>query len=238
MRGVGRLKSCLERHRVAMVHKRHREANSADYVEIDRVIERYRAGGGLRHPFQAYKLFALRETLERYRPRSILELGAGTTTAIFVRYVNKSAGARLTVVDENEKWLRNAMATAQISGEEGRIALHVACKVEDPSFPATRYESVPEGDYDFVLIDGPSLSISGAKNKAAVNTNIIDVVDQCYPKTILIDIRKATVEYLDRVAHDKYKSDISDVIRRKITDGYRYFSIFERRHAELVSSHM
>jgi ubiquinone/menaquinone biosynthesis C-methylase UbiE len=79
----------------------------AEYQKYDNIIKRFRSSGGLKHDFQAYKLYSLVKLLNQEQPRSILELGTGTSTMIFKEYVSKEDGACLTSVDESMHWLDN-----------------------------------------------------------------------------------------------------------------------------------
>ena len=50
---------------------------------------------------------------------SILELGTGTTTAIFCHYIRKSCPhGKLCCIDESERWLNNSKQIANVRGGE------------------------------------------------------------------------------------------------------------------------
>ena len=222
---LGRLKVKLYDWRISGIHKRHRHQHAADYLFIDEVISRYHANGGLAHPYQHYKLLELRALLDERRPKSILELGSGTTTAVIVDYIRRYPGTQATVIDESEKWLENARTIAKAEGAD--VSFLVKAKVEDPSRPSTFYADIPDSPYDFVLVDGPSLAINGKSDKSAVNTNILDLIKSKPPATILIDIRRATLEALTTESTG-YSVQPSDLITKRVRDGYQYFSIATR----------
>ena len=88
-----------------------------------------------------------------------------------------------------------------------------------------KYDVRIDGRYDLVFVDGPSLSIDGAKRKDAVNSNVFDL--ECMPRVIVVDVRRATAECLsDRYAKD-YDVRLSDLFSGKtLRPGYNYFSVF------------
>lgn len=207
--------------------------NAARYAGIDRIIDRFRANGGLKHEFQAYKLVALASLLEQHKPNKILELGSGTTTAVFSDYIRNTPGSTLTVIDESPDWLENARNIADIPSDDGRFSLRFAPKVETalPEGPIARYDIDLAADYDFVLVDGPSLTIDGVKNKRAVNDNIIALLGPQGPKLIAVDIRRATVDAMRQAAKGYYEVMPSDLFRGGLMPiGYRYFTLFKRKH--------
>lgn len=210
------------------VHNWHRRSHKEDYQLIDSYVEKYRALGGLRHPWQHYKLFQLRELLKVERPESILELGTGTTTIVFAEYVRNNQMARLTCVDESKHWLANSCQLAEIDDSNSRFCMIAADKlfIGDSKPEQIKYDVNLGGEFDFIFIDGPSLDVDGVKHKKAVNSNIFDIAQRKLPQIIVVDIRKATVEELKKRLGEKYDVFVSDVIAGRIYKGYRYFSIF------------
>ncbi|MFN4164145.1 MAG: hypothetical protein ACK4GK_06195 [Ferrovibrio sp.] len=225
------LKSRYSIWRTRRIHALHRRQHEAAYAEIDTIIRRFHDAGGLKHDFQAYKLFELSSLLSKHRPKKILELGSGTTTAVFSNYVRQDRGSSLTVIDESQHWLDNARRLAQIDDFDKRFDLIVAPKIEEwvDSTPIARYDVNITGEYDFILVDGPSLTIGGVKDKRAVNTNILPIIDRQETAIILVDIRAATVDAMLRHALDHYKITRSDIITGNLRPGYNYFTRFEKR---------
>lgn len=214
--------------KIKRVHAEHRRLNAKKYEYFDRIVERYRSSGGLKHDFQSYKLFSLSELLAKEKPLSILELGTGSTTAVFAEYIRKGDNTHLTCVDESEHWLEKNKELAGVVGLESRVEFLYAPKVfSDYLTPKEiNYNIKCSKLYDFVFIDGPSLKVNGSKIKDAVNGNIFDIVDYGRPRIIVVDIRKATVLEIIRRLGKCYEVDISDVITKNIKKDYRYFSIF------------
>ena len=243
MFGLGRLKFFLRQSNLRRVHRTHRLENLKDYSDVDNVVERYRKVGGLVNDFQAYKLFSLVQLLKDLRPENILELGSGTTTAVFADWVRSNQDVRLHSLDESDEWIRKSSALAGISEDDERFRMMSAPKIveqlEEGRHVASYDKSLTD-KYDFVLIDGPSLNVDGRKRKDTVNTDIFKLVEVSAPQSIIVDIRVATVRAMIEKLHD-YNYFISDLIGNPnpeglVSDkafglkaGYRYFSYFQKK---------
>lgn len=105
--------------RIKLLHRRHRAQNAAGYVDIDAILARFRSAGGLKHDFQPYELFLPRQLLERDRRISMLDLGSGSSTAVFVAHIREHGG-RLCSVDESDLWLANTIKLAGIEADDRR----------------------------------------------------------------------------------------------------------------------
>jgi hypothetical protein len=213
------------------IHSEHHRTNANKYKKIDEIIKKYRSSGGLKHDFQGYKLFSLSELLEEERPLSILELGTGSTTAIFTDYVRQGKGVNLTCIDESENWLMKNKVLAEVSDIESRVEFLYAPKVllENLLPIEVNYDMEFNKLYDFVFIDGPSLKINGTKIKDAINGDIFKIAGYGKPRVIVVDIRKSTVHEIIKRLGNYYEYFVSDVILKNINENYRYFSVFRLR---------
>lgn len=188
---------------------------------------------GLKHSYQFYKLYSLKKILEDTKPKNILEFGSGSSTLIFIEYL-QNFDCTLTSVDEDKAYLDGTkkLSSKFFSDISSINFVHAPKKHELIKDGIKIYYDLPDyfydNNFDFVFIDGPSLSIDGKKNKLAVNTNISDLLKYGDPSIIIIDIMKAIVEYLKTLLSDTYKITVSDVIRRKYRFNYTYFSIFKK----------
>ena len=197
MFGLGRLRRYFKYRQVARIHHKHRQFHANSYHRIDTILEIFRTAGGLKHDYQAYKLYSLREILYAKRPRRILELGTGTTTAVFADYV-RECGGELWSVDESIDWLANSRRLASIEDGDDRFHLLHAAKLsqkgEDGRPVAIGYD-IEWGDevFDLILVDGPSLWVDGVRYRQAINPDIFDIFNCNPPHTILVDIRASTV---------------------------------------------
>ncbi len=138
------------------------------------IVERFRGAGGLKHDYQAYKLFHLRLLLDRYKPASILELGSGSSTAIFAEYVKSCSEATICSIDESETWLTNAKALAGIESCDPRFEMRKCATLVGKlgNLTCVGYGLAADKEFDLVFVDGPSLRINGVRRKDAINDDV------------------------------------------------------------------
>ena len=159
------------------LHNLNRSKNIDDYKKIDAIVSRYRKFGGLINTFQHYKLFSLKELLSETQPLSLLELGSGTTTGIFYDYIQKNKSAEFLSVDESKEWLEKSAQIAGFTKHDRITQLHLDSifeKEENKLF--AKYNLDINKNFDFVMIDGPSLTYNGVKRKDAINSDIIKII--------------------------------------------------------------
>ncbi len=213
---------------IIKAHEEHFAGHRDDYKSLEKYVENFRSSGGLKHQYQVYKLWCLKKLLAQYKPKSILELGSGSSTLVFNEYV-KENDARLLSIDENEKWASNTLG---LIGEDKSTKTDILVK-EKICLPARmppeiKYDVDIKEKFDFVFIDGPSLQIGSGKFSEAVNSNIFDLPEA--PEVVVIDVRKATAEELAKkysVTHDAFLSDL--FTEKPVSEDYRYFSVFQKK---------
>jgi len=227
MRGLGRIKLAFESCRMARLHRKHRAQHREAYKTLDNIVEGYRATGGLRHQYQRYKLFCLKELLEHEVPRSILELGSGTSTAVFANYV-RGHEATLTTVDESGEWLESSRALAEIEPNDRRFRLLRKPKTVNRcgEHLFIGYGLDPKEAFDLVFVDGPSLRLDGQKRKDAVNDDVLRIIRTNPPRMIVVDGRAATVRALLDASRTLYTCSPSDIMKGGCRENYNYFSVF------------
>ena len=209
-------------------HRVHQLEHKKDYVAVSQYLDKFRSSGGLKNPYGKYKLWNLNQLLARFRPGSILEFGSGSSTLVFSEYVRRSAG-RLLSIDEEEKWAANTRRLVGITPDD-QIEIRTFQKLHnsDTDPREIKYDVSIEDEYDFVFIDGPSLTVDGAKWKDAVNSNILDLSNE--PTVIVVDGRKATALFLAERFSDNYQISLSDLFSgRPVKRNYKYFSYFYKK---------
>ncbi len=231
---VKQLKSLMHRRteqKYLRIHTAHERLYRDEYIFINDILRQYREEGGLSHQFQGYKLWSLERLLQRRKPRTILELGTGSSTAIFAKYVDDDfANRRLTSVDECNDWLQLSIRIANPVNSSSFKFIHgQSISERDATPPTVSYDVSLTDKYDLVFIDGPSLRIDGVKVKSAVNSNIFDVLHYHQPDLIVVDIRKSTVNELKGKIGDLYDCQCSDVLVRKAFKWYNYLTVFTHR---------
>jgi predicted O-methyltransferase YrrM len=216
-------------------HLLHKRLNKEKHKEAEEVLRRYRREGStLRHRYQEYKLVSLISLLNDVAPKTILELGAGSTTAIFANYIRRVPGTRLSSVDEHNWYLDQARRVAEVEKLDSRFTFiclpQKLIRNDLGVVEGAKYDGELIDRWDFIFIDGPSAWEGKNKNKQAISCNVFDLLDRYRPQTIVVDGRRATVkaliEYLSPEEYDHYPTDL---MSGDIRVGYRYFSYFRRR---------
>jgi hypothetical protein len=213
------------RFRLLWIHYQHRRKNMAIYEKLDQILFKFHKAGGHVNRAQHYKLFELQALLDKYRPKSIIEYGTGSTTPILVEYARRNAA--LTCFDEHIKWLENSKAMSSFTVEDDITFIHSPKEehlidgVEEVSYQNSNGLSA-----EFVMIDGPSLTVNGIKNLNIICRDVflIPIVD--LPKIIIIDVRIATVKSMIARLGQYYDYKVTDLSTRTLSNNYRYFSIF------------
>lgn len=232
MIGLRRLALWWRNRSIDAAHRWHRMRQPEAYVDIDDVVTRFRGSGGLKHRFQAYKLFELNQLLERHRPATILELGSGSSTAIFASFVKQGEGRHLTSVDESGKWLANARSLAGIDADDTRFTwLESQPRARQDASGVRIGYGISPAPYDLVFVDGPSLKLDGVQRKDAVNDDVYGLFGDHPPQVVVVDARYATVQAIADATRGQYEFMPSDLLSRFPSNGYRYFSVFVRREA-------
>ena len=227
---ISRVRRWLYDKKICRLHLRHRSQNHAAYSDIDDILNRFRSVGGLKHEYQPYKLFHLKKLLEKFQPSSILELGSGSSTAIFAAYVKERFGASLSSLDESEAWLSNSKALAGIDLNDARFSMRNCTALVGVfcNLPCVGYGLVVDKPFDFVFVDGPSLRINGISCKEAINDDVFRLADIFPPRIIVVDGRYATVRALESHLSSSYNIQRSSLMARMPCEDYNYFSIFNR----------
>ena len=204
---------------------RDRRKSPGEYAVADEVLTAFRNSGGLNWALQPYKLVSLDRLVRRLRPRSILEIGSGSSTVVFACYAHEE-GADFTSVDESEHWVANTVAMLQRFGVHSAVSTKVCSKSIALLRREARYLDMPRITADLVFIDGPALEVDGNK---VTDAACIDILSLPRPKYIIVDMRKPTVERLSIELADEYDVERSDVLLSSPRESFNYFSIFSQR---------
>jgi hypothetical protein len=202
----------------------HKRILSRRYEESYKIISEIRKGNALFGSY--YKYVHLHKLLADFQPSSILELGSGSTTGIFAVYARK-CDARVCTVEDNPAWLENTRKALGDLGNRVNFVLSPAVgELGNPNRCFYRYK--PAETFDFVYVDGPPLIINGQSDGSAVNWNIVEMIGRGVgPRTVVIDMRLATAEYIAKNFSDDYEAHLLEKKHRSLH--YRYHSFFVRR---------
>lgn len=197
-----------------------------EYKFADEVLAAFHSGGGLAPRMQAYKLVSLNRLLQSRKPASILELGSGSSTVVCARYASQN-NANFVTIEESKEWLDNTLSMLNSFGVADAVTPYVRNKHIDVVARTASYIDRPTVAADFVLIDGPALELGGEKYIDAACVDIFDMLPG--PKTIIVDVRKPTVERMVKeVSSSSYRYTPSDILSRSPKSNFNYFSIFSR----------
>src|SRR3989344_6638641 len=132
------------------------------------------------------------------KPKEVLECGTGTSTIVMAYGMlenERESGTqgRITSVEESEEW-RDIAYTLLPDNLKKYVEILFSQKVEDchALFRGVRYEHIPDRQYEFVFIDGPSTSAPSDKMKT-FDFDFIRVVEKSnMPVSAIIDCRPST----------------------------------------------
>ena len=164
-------------------------------------FEAQRAQGGFSHQFSELKLLELAEYLWRFRPKTILELGGGGTTAVLAEYAASESGVQVVSVDESQYYLdatrerlnielRDKITFVQCSRNEETDLDGLRTCFYDDAWKIMFHASA----VDLVYVDGPTTD-DGSGGKLPC-TDVVRLCDDGWVVGhVLFDVRIASVKY-------------------------------------------
>lgn len=197
-----------------------------DYAYVDSIIKKFEAEGLATDRFQRYKLWFLLELLNKHKPKNILELGSGSSTALLSDYADKN-GAKITSLETDAGW---ATLVRKYIGQNVSIIECSASGDANAQPKALRFDvDLGQQDFDLVIIDGPGDKFPGIGKKEGVTMNAVEL--SVLPKMIVVDGRNSTVQYLKNhprlAGHSFTANDL--YVKKLILPGYHFFAVFQQR---------
>ncbi|GAA4829527.1 class I SAM-dependent methyltransferase [Garicola koreensis] len=160
------LERSLQRHTTGTSHNtvRQVEAMWQLFPKVPRIRAQMPPSGGF--PMEARTLLHLSSVIEEVRPRTILELGGGTST-IWTGYLTEELGTRIVSIDHLEQYLHSTWDYVQRHGfadrTECRLAPLEPVTVDGEEYPWYSLSAFSDlADVDLLVVDGPPES-TGAK---------------------------------------------------------------------------
>lgn len=153
---------------------------------------RHSQSGSPRQPFKGWELWNL---LEKYKPKSIAEMGSGTTSAVFALWARRN-GAKYVCYEHHPEWAKVTESCLRDSGlvDQESPVRFVESRVREDQAATGFVESVPEG-VDFIYIDGPPCKLDTGEK--VPNDDIIRMFDNGHiPNVIIVDGRLETVDLI------------------------------------------
>lgn len=140
-----------------------------------------------------WRVLDIEKVLNEFSPKHIVELGGGSSTGQFARYVQAYEGSSLLSIDESAEWgglTQAAMERAGMFPHPG-IDLITASRLEN-EYGSYYQAELPE-NIDLLYIDGPSVMKKDGVKTA--NQDILMYFDRGQtPAVIMVDGRNATVD--------------------------------------------
>lgn len=188
IRGAHHLVHGVRRHRfIAKVQRR-----IPEYAHVLDALVEGGANGARRYPWREFDLL---KVLDRVRPKRIVELGSGGSTAVFAAWVRVTEGASLLSYDHSQEWADLTFSALKGAGllPHPRIELRVAPMRE--SDQGSSYDLTLETGIDLLYVDGPPIQYRNGQPGANQDpARHLDAGGR--PRTIMIDGRVATVDAL------------------------------------------
>lgn len=216
--------------RIRRFYKRVQKNCSERLLQWHAPLNEFTDGGGFRSPMRDLKLHHLDCLLQVAAPKSIVELGSGSTSPVFCTYAN-SCDAHYLSLDESEKWLENTRnLCAKHTGLHGDINFTSSPRSVDTTESSSRIRYAFEylRYYEFVFIDGPSFMVEG-KRCPGVNTDIVEIMQWGRPRVIAVDLRKETVEFIQAQFGEHYTLEESSFLNthsKWVRPPLNYLSVF------------
>ena len=170
-------------------------------------------------PQDAADLVFLYDTIVAKRPHRAIEFGSGQSTVMIAQALHDSGRGHLWSLDADERWLENTRAVLPPHLRPFVTFVHSpAMLVRTYGVPAWRYSIMPEGAWDFVLVDGPPTS-----PEVPLSIDLIELAPR---------LRKGAVGMIDH--RWRTAALAKEIVGRELA--FRYVPslesfVFEKRHA-------
>jgi predicted O-methyltransferase YrrM len=134
-------------------------------------------------------LLFLYENARDRRPQRAIEFGSGQSTTFIAQGLHDAGGGHLWSLDGNARWLANTEATLPDHLRPYVTFVHSPLTVTEEHGPAAwRYSIIPPGTWDFVFLDGPTLT-----DDVKLSCDLIEIADRFNPGAFgMIDHRWRT----------------------------------------------
>ena len=151
-----------------------------------------------------YDYWLLYSHIRKAKPREVLELGPGVTTLVIAQALHENGGGRVTAMEDIPRWHE---ATDEIIPDRLRpyidLRLSPCRETHWGPFRGKAYGEIPERDYEFAWIDGPSYDKS-----REFDADILEVVARSdRPITAYVDGRLASCFFFGLVFGRRFKHD-------------------------------
>lgn len=145
----------------------------------------------------------LYRAVRKFKPREILELGTGASTIVLAHACMENGFGRVVSMEESPAWYEHALRLLP-AGLPVEIVLSGIVEDTFSIFRGMRYSNVPEREYEFVFVDGPSYR--NPAGDVLFDLDLITVVAKATkPLRGIIDKRVSTCYVAQRVLPGKVR---------------------------------
>lgn len=151
-----------------------------------------------------YDYWLLYSHIRKTKPHEVLELGPGLTTLVIAQALRENGAGRVTAMEDIPKW-HDALDRIIPDALRPHIDLRLSpCReMHWGPFRGKAYGEIPERDYEFVWIDGPSYD-----KTREFDADILEVVARSErPVTAFVDSRLASCFFYKLVFGRRFKHD-------------------------------
>jgi hypothetical protein len=170
-----------------------------NYTEIVKSFNNFKLYGQISSKRQPIKGYDLWKHLLNFKPKNIVELGSGTTSAIFSLYA-KIYNSKYVAFESFEKWRDVTIKSISHISSDDNI-LFIPSQIDENNLNTHFIIPIPN-NVDFLYIDGPPCTLPNGK-KVPNNDIIIAFDNYILPKFIIIDGRHETIELIKN--HENFK---------------------------------
>ena len=180
--------------------------------KLDRLLERRNPRA---EPQDPADLLFLHDTIYRRQPARCIEFGSGQTTVFIAEALYRRNRGHLWSLDASADWLAHSRQMLPERLQPFVTFVHSPVELTDEhGVVAWRYQAVPQGPWDFVLIDGPE-----GTEESTFSSDLIYLIDDMTPSSRgMIDHRWRTAvlakEVLGRRLRIRYMMSLESFLFR------------------------
>lgn len=182
----------VKRRRAVHEAARFTSSQTPKLLDAYAAFARAQQSGVPRQPFKGWDIWML---LERFQPNKIVELGSGTTSAVFSLW-SRTHGADYVCFEHHADWAKvTDHCLREASLIEGESPIRVVEMQQREDGAAVGFSQPLPTDADFVYVDGPPCTLSDGRK--VPNDDICRAFAKgVTPQTIVIDGRLQTVDFI------------------------------------------
>jgi hypothetical protein len=182
----------LRRRWQALAARRFTGRETPELLKAYAAFDRASQSGSRRQPYKGWDLWM---QLCRIRPHSVVELGSGTTSAVFALWSRRNATTYICF-EHHAEWAKvteNCLREAGLIDEKSPVRVVAVREAADQRATGFVAPVPPQGD--FIYVDGPPTRLASGPKVA--NDDVYRMLDGgATPRAIVVDGRLDTVDLI------------------------------------------